>query len=215
MKIGTDAVLLGAWCKVPASGYFLDIGCGSGIISLMLAQRGKQPVTAVEIDADAYLEAVENVCESPWKNRINVVLGDIRKLSLSKRFSLIVCNPPFYTGSNSPDDKRNIARHDSSLSPAVLFAVLDSLLDSEGLFYMIYPGNRQFEIWEEASKNNLFCNALLSVKPRENLAPVRLIFCFSRQPTSMIQSELILETHQRNDFTEEYKKLTADFYLKF
>src|SRR5574344_2567439 len=112
MKVGTDGVLLGAWAKVDAANRILDIGTGTGLVALMLAQRSTAMITAVEIDEEAAIQAEENFCQSPWANRFEVVNSDITSYETDALFDVIVSNPPYFVDSlQCPDGQRSLARH--------------------------------------------------------------------------------------------------------
>jgi len=216
MKVGTDAILLGAWANIPTSGKILDIGSGTGIISLMMAQRSVCDITAVEIDKDAYEESLVNFGNCPWNDRISVFNCNILKFSSTEKFDLIISNPPFFDNQQfDSGSKRNLARSNESLSLLSLLRIVAKLLTTTGCFCMIYPQYQLKQLLELLSLNSLYINKLTYVIPRFGMQPVRVLVKSSFQEMGLEESEITIEGGHRGDFTEEYKQLTKDFYLKF
>ncbi|MBQ6939382.1 MAG: methyltransferase, partial [Muribaculaceae bacterium] len=145
MKVGTDSVLLGAWAKLPERGRILDIGCGTGILSLMVAQRSPSlSITAIEIDPRATLQAQENVAQSPWQERIEVINGDFTKIAnaLNRQFESIISNPPYFEQSLlSPDSARTTARHTTSLSYDAIFRQGRDIITPNGNISLVIPAD--------------------------------------------------------------------------
>ena len=143
MKVGTDGVLLGAWTPVKSSVRILDIGTGTGLVALMLAQRSTASITALEIDEAAAAQATENINRSPWKNRIEVIQQDFKHYSSKNgisKFDTIVSNPPYFNASlKCSDEQRNKARHNDSLTYEELLAGVSGLLSQEGTFTIVIP----------------------------------------------------------------------------
>ncbi len=216
-KVGTDAVLLGAWTLIQNNTEkILDIGAGTGVISLMLAQRAqKAQITAVEIDLDAFEESKFNFDNSPWANRLKCLKSDIKTLFFSSYFDLIVSNPPFYTEKTfAPNNKRNLARNTSSLKFSDLMKKVDSLLSPDGFFSIIVPYKEEIKICELAERNNLFPHKITRVRGNENAPLKRSLIAFGRDQKKSTPDELIIEV-ERHIYTQEYINLTKDFYLKF
>jgi len=214
--------LLGAWCAVDSSSNILDIGSGSGLIALMLAQRNlKASITAVEIDMNAAGQAAENVKNSPWESRIEVVHTQVQDMlpKHKKQFDLIVCNPPFFPASRSiiaKGDHRRLARNDEQLPLVVLFAVASELLTQHGKMSVVIPVNRKEEIIEVAYKNDLHPSRITNVIPKIGKQCHRILMSFSFMVSPLQEDELILQkSEKRNDFTEDYIGLTKDFYTIF
>ena len=156
-KVGTDGVLLGAWARVEEARNILDIGAGSGLIALMVAQRSKAIITAVDLDADAVEQAKENVLRSPWSDRIEVIHQDVREFSVDVRFDGIVSNPPYFVDNlKSPDHQRALARHTDNLSFRELLRSVDSLLSDDGLFSVILPSEALDSFWSLALEFKLY-----------------------------------------------------------
>ena len=216
-KVGTDAVLLGAWTPINNNTEkILDIGTGTGVISLMLAQRTQNShISAVEIDLDAFEEAKFNFEASPWTNRLKCLKSDIKTLFFSSYFDLIVSNPPFYTEKTfAPNNKRNLARNVSSLEFSDLIEKVDSLLSHDGIFSLIIPFKEELHICELAAKHNLFPKRITRVRGNKNAPIKRSLIAFGREQKKSTPEELIIEV-ERHIYTQEYKELTKDFYLKF
>lgn len=218
MKVGVDSVLLGAWVQVENSEKILDIGTGTGILSLMLAQKSNANITAIDIDKNAYSQAKENVKISPWASRINVLNIDLLEFSLKEQgnFDLIICNPPYFTKSlNSPDEQRNLARHDNLLSLDNLLEHSKKLLTPTGNFSMIYPYDKKELLLSVAEKHGLYPIRVLIIKGNELKQPNRIIVTFSAKKTEFSTEILSVREVEKNEYTTEYKELTKDFYLAF
>jgi tRNA1Val (adenine37-N6)-methyltransferase len=217
MKVGTDGVLLGAWCPIPESGTVLDIGCGTGLISLMLAQRNKNiSVTGIEIDPAAAEESAQNFAASPWSKRLNRVETSLQNFSPKIHYDLVVSNPPYFTEKNnflSKGNQRQSARMDTSLNFDELCFHTQRLLKQNGKAAFILPMS-EWEYFEEmASKHYLFVSQICQVKGRENLNFKRILTVLSKSPAKNIEVDQIILEIDRHQFTEAYMQLTRDFYL--
>ena len=211
MKVGTDGVLLGAWCNVDGCRSVLDVGTGSGLIALMIAQRNAEAtVTGVEIDADAATEARENVAASPWHDRINIVEGDFKELvhndSLGK-YDLIVSNPPFFaTDIMSPDKSRAMARHSNSLDYSDLIKASLTLLNDGGSLAFVSPTNREDDILMSATLAGMCVNNITKVFTKQRAVhPTRLLWQLSLNGSQVIDSLRV--------GSGKYIELTSEFYL--
>jgi tRNA1Val (adenine37-N6)-methyltransferase len=216
MKVGTDGVLLGAWSKV-LEGNVLDIGTGTGLIALMLAQRTKTAlIDAIELDKIASQEAQENFSNSDWSNRLTIFNTAAQDYQPTKKYELIVSNPPYFIdATKAPENNRNTARHTDNLSFSELIEIVKKLLVEDGIFSLILPINEANQFIELASEQNLFLNRRCLVKPNSNKAPKRVLmeFCFTK--TKTLEETLTIETENRHEYTKEYISLSKDFYLKF
>ena len=217
MKIGTDGVLLGAWTEPLVNDTaILDIGTGTGLIALMLAQRfSKAKVDAVEVNDAAASEAKFNFSNSPWSNRLTVFHGLIQDFAFSSRKSYdhIVCNPPFYQGSYPINDTaRDKARNNASLPFSVLFESIDTLLTEKGSCSLIVPLIALKDVLIEAEKNRLFLQHSTKVKGNETSSFKRILLSFSREQQVPIEDELCLEI-SRNNRTPAHQELVKAFYL--
>jgi tRNA1Val (adenine37-N6)-methyltransferase len=216
-KVGTDGVLLGAYADVKNATQILDIGSGTGLIAIMLAQRCEAEITAIEPDYESYIQTCENVALCPWNKRIKIIHTSLQNFKHeSRKFDLIVSNPPFFNDSlKNPDPRKSAARHNDSLSSADLLEGALKLLDEDGRLQVIMPYIEGNILIAEASGYSLFCNSILKIKPAPTAEIRRLIMSFSRARNKAVESFLTIEHGKRHDFTEEYINLTRDFYLKF
>lgn len=217
MKVGTDGVLIGAWCDInDVKGSILDIGAGTGLISLMVAQRCKAMITAVEIDAIASNEANENIRNSQWNERIslvNVPFDEFVK-NCNIKFEHIVSNPPFYeNGLQSPNIGRTLARHTSSLSYNELLSGAKSLLSQTGRISIITPFDAKDTITNIATDNGLMIAKMTVVYPTPLAIPKRILWEFSFMSTATTTDDLIIEI-ERHKYSAKYIELTKEFYLK-
>ncbi len=219
-KVGTDGVLLGAWTLVNNEDLqILDIGTGSGLIALMLAQKStvNSIIDAIDIDELACKQAARNFENSGWKNRLKVYHTALQNFHPEKKYDLIVCNPPFFSDSLQPEDiPRTQARHDNALTLKEILFHVNKLIRHEGFFSIIYPFGKKEYLIAEAAKNNLLPISVCDVKGHENVSAKRVMALF--QHTEKLidyrKEELIIEI-SRNNYTEAYKALTKDFYLNF
>ena len=221
MKVGTDGVLLGAWCSV---GNFpdtiLDIGSGTGVISLMIAQRSDaMTIDAVELDENAYEQTVANFEESDWGDRLYCYNATFQEFAdeikeEEETYDLIVSNPPFYTDDfKSEDESRNKARFTSSLSFEELIVGVSKILSEEGMFSVVIPFKEEESFIALAKENNLFLNRVCRVQGNETSEIKRSLMEFSFNQTELKEESLIIEI-DRHQYTEAYIDLTKDFYLK-
>lgn len=221
MKIGTDAVLLGAWCSVHEYlDSVLDVGAGTGVIALMLAQRSDaMTIDAVEINGDAYEQTVENFEKSDWGDRLFCYNATFQEFALElseeeETYELIVSNPPFYTDEYETEDTaRNEARFTSSLSFEDLLKGVSTLLNDKGTFATIIPYKEEERFVELALSLDLYLNRICRVRGNENSELKRSLLEFSFEKKELISEELIIEK-ERHQYTDAYIELTKDFYLK-
>jgi len=217
-KVGTDGVLLGAIADVAGRKNILDIGTGTGLISLMIAQRCDAEIYAIEPDQQSYTEASENVNKSKWSSRIKVVISaDLQNYFPEEmKFDLIVSNPPYFSDSlKNPDPRKSAARHNDTLTTSELLSGVARMLATEGIFQVIMPYAEGNLLIAEASQFGLYCSDILKIKPLPTSEIRRLILTFSRERIKASERFLTIERGPRHDFTEEYINLTKDFYLKF
>lgn len=218
MKIGTDGVLLGAWVSVENNPFaILDIGAGTGIIGLMLAQRSNaEVIDAIEIDDDAYEQCVDNFETSPWGDRLFCYHAGLDEFvdEIDDKYELIISNPPFYSEDYKTDNqKRDKARFQDALPFNHLIDSASRLLTEQGKFAVIIPFKEEAKFIELASKSKLYPNKILRVKGNPNSEIKRsLLECSFRESEIKIEN-LIIET-DRHQYTEDYINLTKDFYLK-
>ncbi len=215
MKVSTDSVLLGAWTDVYNAKKILDIGTGTGLLALMLAQRSVANIDAIDIDEEAVLQAKENVEKSKWSDRIRVIYTSFQDFSLlSNKYDLIVCNPPYFNeNTKSPKLSRNIARHTDKLNHEEIISGVKNIIEDNGRFCIILPYEQGIDFICKAKNNGLFCNRILKVRPKRNHGIKRLLMEFSLIPVSIKDEEIIVENEKRHDYSEQYKVLTQDYYL--
>lgn len=214
MKVGTDGVLLGAWSDVGSAETILDIGTGTGLVALMIAQRSFARITALEIDADAVQQACQNIAESPWENRIEVLHQDFRMYNPSTKFDCIVSNPPYFGNSlKCPDQQRTSARHDSCLSYSDLLEGVSKLLTNHGRFFIVIPADTSVAVRQLAKSFGLYPFKQLNVITTPGKSPKRTLIGFVPDLKSPCQIDEIVLEKQRHQYSDDYIKLTRDYYL--
>ena len=215
LKVGTDGVLLGAWVNCQNTNTILDIGSGTGVISLMLAQRSNATTTAIEIDKDAAEQSLENFKNSPWSQRLNVIQESIQKFSIksTNKFDLIVSNPPFHS-IQKETSQRSTARSEQELNLVELFSSVNDLLSSNGVFCLIFPSNRKDELLKKAGFVDLHPSKICEIKGNPNTEVKRLLIEFKYGIQLLEESQLTIEK-ERHDYTEDYKILLKDFLTIF
>ena len=218
MKIGTDGVLLGAWTSIKENPHsILDIGTGTGVIALQLAQQtDAETIDAIEIDDKAYEQAVENFENSDWGDRLFCYHASLEEFvtEIDEKYDLIVSNPPFYTDEfESKNNARNKARFTSSLSFLTLLNGVSHLLSTAGLFSVIVPYKEEQNFIQLASKVNLFPVRICRVKGTPIAETKRSLLELSFLESDVITTELIIE-NSRHQYTKDYIEVVRDFYLK-
>jgi tRNA1Val (adenine37-N6)-methyltransferase len=219
MKVGTDGVLLGAWSDATGAANILDIGTGTGLIAIMLAQRATEAaIHAVEIDEEACAQANENMAASPWAGRLTCIHASIQDFAkqTKQRYDLIVSNPPFFSGgtfSNSQD--KNSVRHTIKLPHGDLLSAVRSLLATDGRFCMILPQMEGLRFREMATNYGIYCTKMMEVVPKLGKPVERLLLQFELHGKPMEKTELVINnSDEANDWTTEYRKLTGEYYIK-
>ncbi|MEM1319825.1 MAG: methyltransferase [Bacteroidota bacterium] len=218
MKVGTDGVLLGAWADCQDARSILDIGCGTGLIAIMLAQRNVEAaIHAVEIDEVSWQEACYNMQQAPWAQRLAAYNLPIQQYAreTDNRYDLIVSNPPFFSGGTFSDQNdRNLIRHTVKLPHGDLLVAVRRLLSKEGRFCVILPLIEGLRFREIAERYHLFCTRMTEVRPKKDKKIERLLLQFEHERGGDEQvDELIIQHENRNDYTEDYIALTGEFYL--
>jgi tRNA1Val (adenine37-N6)-methyltransferase len=218
MKIGTDAVLLGAWASLEAQpNSILDIGAGTGVLALMMAQRsGAELIDALEIDDAAYEQCVANFENSDWGDRLfcyHAALDEFTE-EIEERYDLIISNPPFYTEAFKSDNKeRNTARFEDAMPFEALLKSVSKLLSNSGHFNVVIPYSEQLSFIEHAKHKGLYPYRILNVRGQQSSPLKRSLIGFSFQKQTLKTSELTIEI-ERHRYTNDYTALTKDFYLK-
>ncbi len=219
MKVGTDAVLLGAWVKPKKSAKILDIGTGTGIIALMLAQKSIAKITAIEINKESAEQARDNVAESDYNNKIDIKHISIQQYSLQceDKFDLIITNPPYFIDAyKSKDKNRVIARHTDTLPFIDLLNSVKKLLYPKGKFCLILPLNEAYIFKEMAEAHGFYLTKLLRIKTKiESNEEKRHLMQFEFQYKQIKDSILIIEEKLSRNYTIDYKNFTKDYYIKF
>lgn len=218
MKVGTDGTLLGAWATLPAEGTVLDIGTGTGLIAIMAAQRSENSkITAIDIDEDCVLQARENVSASPWPNRIEVIHSALQDFAPLQKFDCIISNPPYFIDSQlSPDAARSTARHTATLPFEELVNGVKRLLADNGRFSLILPPP-EMERFRSAARGELFTIRECQVWSTPKSGVRRIMAELQTEPPAElpITEKIIIEENGRHQYSDEYRSLTRDFYLKF
>lgn len=217
MKVGTDGVLLGAWASVAGVRSVLDIGTGTGLIALMLAQRtADAQIHAIELDEAAHRQAVHNFKVSPWRERLKAVHADFKTYISTLKYDLIVSNPPYFSHSlKNPCDKKSLARHTRTLNYAELIKGTKGILKDTGRLCVVLPASEKDNFYQIAALFDLKLNRTLLVKPTPNKPPKRVLLEFSFHSIVEVEDEIIIEEFGRHQYSEAYKQLTKDFYLAF
>lgn len=218
MKVGTDALLLGASVDVSKAEKILDVGTGTGLIALMMGQRSRAQIDAVEIDENSFLDANENILASPWKDRISVFHTSFQefaiKLSRSdEKFDLVISNPPYFH--RLPDAKhtgRQMARHQQELSDRDLLYYTDMILKPEGSLWVIKPFSGVENFIKEGELYHLFSVSEIRVRSTPEKDVSRVIVQFVREKKKINTENLVIEK-KTGEYSEGYDRLTQEFYL--
>ena len=212
MKVGTDSILLGAWAQAYHPQRILDIGTGTGVLALILAQRYPQAqIVALEIDTAASRQAQENVGDSPWTERVDVINADFLKYKAA-HFDLLISNPPYYEqGLLSHKAKRNQARHTGALPHFDLLKKVKNLMSPLGCFCFVLPREQAIASLAKGKKLGLFPQRIAYVRHSQNKADKRWLVSLGHQEQSCIIEEIILKDEA--GYTPQYRQLTQDFHL--
>ena len=217
MKIGTDAILLGAWAAAVEPQRILDIGTGSGIIALMLAQRFPAAnVTALEIDAAACDQARGNFAASLFCDRLTLTRSAVQDFYPSHNFDLIVCNPPYFDRNSKPSDSaRTMARHSDSLPLIELAAAASRLMGPGGVLNVILPIAQALAFASTATVHDLHCHCVCAVRPTPTSPPKRQLLGFSNRPPEqdVCAQEIVTEV-ARHQYSDDYRRLAKEFLLR-
>ncbi|MHB8261395.1 MAG: tRNA1(Val) (adenine(37)-N6)-methyltransferase [Bacteroidia bacterium] len=218
-KVGTDGVLIGAWAEVKNAKNILDVGTGTGIIALMMAQKSQAQIDAIEIEQGSFEQATENAEHSIWAKRIKIYLSTLQDFAktVHKKYDVVITNPPYFVDSSkAPDEERSHARHTDLLPFKELIRDVIGVLNNTGMFYIILPTKESIDFKMLAEKEDLHLVKLLRVKTKStNDVEKRHIMLFKLTKESFSEQTISIENEGRHNFTDEYKKLTGDFYLHF
>lgn len=217
MKVGTDGVLLGAWAEAYKRNNVLDVGTGTGLIALMIAQRNTNAtIDAIDIDEGCVMQAKRNVFESPFSNRVDVQKSSFQDFAArnDNKYDLIVSNPPYFHNSlKSPNLHRNYARHTDSLSFYEIISDGVSLLTESGSISLILPYEFKTSVLMHAKTVGLFAKRITNVFPLPHKPAKRILVEFGMSDTECVEDNLIVEL-SRHKYTDEYNALTNEFYLQ-
>lgn len=218
MKVGTDGVLLGAWGAV-GEGCILDVGCGTGLIAIMAAQRTKnlsRKIDAIDLDIDAATQAEQNKEACVWAKDISVHNTSIQDFKTEHKYDYILSNPPYFINSlTTPEEKRTLARHNNTLTQHDLALNVSRLLSDNGIFSVILPYVEANMFIVEAVKHSLYCIKRMDIKGSTGKAIKRVMLQFSKVKGEIQNEELTIELGERHLYSHKYKELTENFYLKF
>jgi len=216
MKVTTDACLFGAWVAGRLngrSGSILDIGSGSGLLSLMLAQQVKGSIKAVELVESAASQAEENIAASRWRDRIETVRSDIRDYKTDERFQYIISNPPFYENElSSPYHGRKMAHHGGGLLISDLLKCAERLLDNNGYLYLLFPFKRWPELEAILRRNGWYVSFVVNVRQSANHPNFRVMIEASRKPVNQ-REDTVITIREGEDYSPQFINLLKPYYL--
>lgn len=218
MRVGTDAVLFAQWVDVKSSDYALDIGTGSGIIPLILSQKGVGRMDAVELDTDSYEEAKQNFSNSVWNDKLNVFNEDVRLFAEEslKKYDLIVSNPPYYSSDVKPiKEKKVMARHVSTLSFRDLLLSAKKMMKNEARLAVVLPFYESRLFIKEAEDLGLYLQKEFLISPIEGKEPNRVNMQFVVDDVDDVITELFTIRNIDYSYTNQYKEFLKDYYLDF
>ena len=221
MKVTTDSCLFGGWVAEQLSGLeegkmILDIGSGSGLLSLMLAQKFPGKIDAIELDRGAYEQSLENIASSPYSDRINIYHSDAKTYKARQSYDVIISNPPFYENElRSPDPKRNLAHHGLDLSFSELLSTIQSNLIQSGLFFLLFPYKRKTTLFKLLENYNLQINEVVSVRQDRDHDIMRVMVAGTKEvntPNIVSEGEIMIKD-ETDQYSPDFKKLLSDYYL--
>ena len=214
MKVGTDGALLGAWSDVSKANNILDIGTGTAIIAMMVAQRNNTAaITAIEIDEKALIDANFNVENCPWTNRIKIIQSSLQEFTPTLKFDSIISNPPFFENSLKSNSRSKIkARHTDSLHYSDILNFASIHLSSIGVLHLIHPVENAEKCIETAIEGGFYLKRICKVHPVPHKSAHRFVFELTKTATPTISESLIIETGKRHDYSQQYIALTKAFY---
>ena len=214
LPVGTDGILLGSWTSVPVAGRVLDVGTGTGLLCLMLAQRAPQShIIGIDISSAAISCANHNIAASPFQAQIRAIEADFKDFE-APPFDLIVVNPPFFdTGRRNANPELARARHTDSLTLPTLITCISHLLAPEGKSSLILPSDKLTTVLSLARVQGLFPARITQVSATQQKSPHRVLLQLEQTPSSVEENHLIIQKGGANQYTDEYIRLTRDFYL--
>lgn len=215
MKVGTDGVLLGSWEIENKPKLILDIGSGTGLLSLMLAQKFPEAeIHAIDVDQKAVLQTQENIQDNlPLSKNIHCFYSSLQTWEIKTKYGLIICNPPYFEVSNQTNTSRNIARQGVLLSMEELFENVSLKLSENGFFHLILPAENFTKVKEIASQQALHLHKMMWIKPKPEKSAKRILLSFTKKETNPKEEEMIIEENGRHQYSEAYQNQTKDYYL--
>ena len=213
MKVGIDSVMLGSWADVSGSSLILDVGAGTGLLSLMMAQRSDASIDAVEIEPSAAEEATVNFKNSLWNDRLHLFCSDFLLFEPSYRYSHIISNPPFFDISSLSNSPRTVARQTHSLDMSRFLSKAVTLLDKHGIISLVLPAVKEELLRFLAFDHKLFISRLCRVAPDERKKHHRILVELSTVDVPASYDELFIRDAVSGEYSEQYKELTSDFYI--
>ena len=214
LPVGTDGILLGSWTSVPTTGRVLDVGTGTGLLCLMMAQRTpRSRITGIDISPDAISCANSNISASPFQTHIQLIETDLKNFE-APPFDLIVVNPPFFdTGTRNSNPQLAKARHTDALTLPTLITSISHLLTAEGKSSLILPSEKLALALSLAREQALFPTRITHVSATQQKPPHRVLLQLEQTPSPVEEKHLIIQKGGANQYTDEYIRLTRDFYL--
>lgn len=221
MKVTTDACLFGAWCATQINKWngpkeiVLDIGTGTGLLSLMAVQQNDVLIHAVELDKEAATQAQQNIEVTPWRDSIAVLQGDIKDMDFLKSYDIIICNPPFYENDlQSPEDKKNIAHHSQELTLKALSNVVARHLHSDGCCFLLLPYRRHEEAINICAQEELYIQSQVIVHPSASHAATRVMLQLVYDKVEEPQTSSLCIYDEHKNYTPAFTKLLQPYYLQ-
>ena len=215
MKVGVDGVLLGAWTQFNKPHNILDVGCGSGLITLQMAQRFPYAnLHALDIDGNAIKSTRLNFSNSSFQNKLQLYHSNFLEQDFKSGFDAIICNPPFFAGEQNEDTQRSYAREAVHLPLVAFFEKCLQSLANQGQIALIYPSEKNKEVTHLALQNQLYLHQKCEVYGNYSVNSKRTLYLFGKQIDNPHKETLVIE-ERRGVYTPEYRKLLVDFYLKF
>lgn len=220
MKVTTDSCFFGAWAAAEIRNNekgikkVLDIGTGTGLLSLMIAQKNEVKIDAIEIDSEASQQAKENIEGSPWKNNIGIFNEDIRSFQLHEKYDCIVCNPPFYENELASDvQKKNIAHHSEQLTITDVLKTIKTHLEEEGVFFLMYPFKRKKEVEKLVDANQLSIKSSVILNQSVKHSPFRILLKGTTKQNVSINTASAAIWDENQQYTKLFVDLLKDYYL--
>jgi len=223
MKVTTDSLVFGSWLTFSNEEHLLDVGCGSGVLSLMALQKTHQSVrlTAIDIDEDAVAQTNANLASSPWSERAAALKTDFLTYKPTSRYSHIFANPPFFPSAvgieqgHKMDAKRHLARQQSGFTPQHFFTKAAECCSNEGAISLVYPRSQYVQCIEKAAESGLFLQRSCHVRSHKDKVPYLSLMTFVKQPVVTKHDPILSIYAERNEYSREYRALCQDFYLRF